>query len=166
MSKKEWTNLRIKTWQFLNPKLTLEEATKKNEDHTNIVSELSNWNSPLTVAFNARFREKLKENHRGNKTDIVCIPLVKTYEKALEGLGYTVVESGIGYEGSKLDYRIFESYAWMSRTLGVEDKQPSNYWFVIPNFFDTSEFKLSLSPVPNASDFLEDLLARRAAELL
>jgi len=166
MSKEEWTNLRIKTWQFLNPTLTLEEATKKNEDQTNIVSELSNWNSPLTLAFNARFREKLKENHRGNKTDIVCIPLVKTYEKALEGLGYTVVESGIGYEGSKLAYRIFESYAWMSRTLGVEDKQPSNYWFVIPNFFDTSEFKLSLSPVPKRIGFLGRLTGTKGCGII
>ena len=146
LTKKEWTDLRIRTWQFLNPKLSLEEATQKNNDKTAVVSELSNWNSPLTHEFNKRLRASLQANYRSTTTDIVCIPLVKTYEKALEGLNYVVVESGIGYEGSKLPYRIFESYGWMSRTLGVEDAQPNNYWFVIPNFFNTEEFKLCLTP--------------------
>jgi hypothetical protein len=29
----------------------------------------------------------------------------------------------------------------MSHTLGVENKQPSNYWFVIPHSFNSQDFK-------------------------
>jgi len=42
----------------------------------------------------------------------------------------------------------------MSKTLGIEKKSPQNYWFVIPNFYDTKEFKLSVSPISNRVGFL------------
>ena len=154
LTKKEWTELRIKTWQFLDKSLSYENAKKKNNDPTQLVSELSNWSSPLTKEFNARFRKHLIENYRSDKTDIVCLPLNKTYKDALDNLEYTVIETGIGYEGSSLNYRIFESYAWFSHTLGVQDKQPNNYWFVIPHAFNSKEFTLSLKPNPKRIGYL------------
>ena len=154
MTKEEWTELRIKTWQFVDNSLTYEEAKKKNSDPTQIISNLSNWSSPLTKEFNIRFRKHLIENYRSNTTDIVCTPLGRTYQDAIDKLNYVVVESGIGYNSSFLDYRIFESYAWLSNTLGKEDKHPNNYWFVVPNYFDITEFKLSLSPKPKQIGFL------------
>ena len=154
MTKEEWTQLRIDTIRYLDPKLSLEDAIKKNNDPGMFVSELSNWTSPLTKEFNKRFRAKLVENYRGVTTDIVCIPLSKTYQEALDKLGYVVIEHGIGYEGSSLGYRIFEAYSWMSRSLGIEDKQPQNYWFVIPHAFDTKEFQLSLAPFTKRVGFL------------
>ena len=42
----------------------------------------------------------------------------------------------------------------MSRTLGVENKAPSNYWFIVPNYFDTNEFKLTETPQPKKIGFL------------
>jgi len=146
LTKDEWTQLRIDTLQFLEPKLTREEATRKNNDPHLVVSTFSNWSSPLTKEFNKRFREKLIENYRGKTTDVVCIPLSRTYQDALDKVDCIVVETGIGYDGSHTNFRIFEAYSWMSRALGAEDKAPNNYWFVIPHAFNVDEFKLSLIP--------------------
>jgi len=154
MTKEEWTELRIKSWQYLDKSLTYEDAVKKNDDPSQIINQLSNWSSPLAKEFNVRFRKHLIENYRSNMTDIVCIPLARTYQDALNKLNYIVVEIGIGYSGSYLNYRIFESYSWMSNALGREDKQPNNYWFVIPHAFNTSEFQLSLKPEPKKVGFL------------
>ena len=145
-TKAEWNELRIKTFMFVDTKLTLEEATKKNDDPTYLVNGLSNWSSPLCIEFNRRLRIKLQEHYRSTATDIVCIPLGRSYEDALSGLNYVAVETGIGYSGSYKDYRIFESYSWLSSTLGHQQIQPPNYWFVVPYFLDTNEFKLTLTP--------------------
>jgi glycosyltransferase involved in cell wall biosynthesis len=148
LTKDEWTKLRIETLQFLDPKLSYEEAVKTNEDPKLIVNHFSNWGSPLSKEFNKRFREKLKENYRGTGTDIVCVPLARTYHDAIEGLNLVKIEFGIGYTGSYLDFRIFEAQTWMSRTLGTENVQPKNYWTVIPHGFDVDEFKFSPKPNP------------------
>jgi len=166
MTKAEWTDLRIQTIQWLNPELTLEEATAKNSDPTFIVSELSNWSSPLTKEFNKRLRTKLKENYRSKLTDIICIPLARTYHDAINGLNSVLMEIGIGYSGSYLDYRIFESHSWLSRTLGVEDKHPNNYNFVIPHSFDINEFKLSLKPNPIRIGYLGRLISLKGCGII
>jgi glycosyltransferase involved in cell wall biosynthesis len=154
MTKDEWNELRIKTWQFVDKSLSYEDAVKKNNDHSQVISQLSNWSSPLTKEFNIRARKHLIENHRGNKTDIVCFPLSRTHNDAVDKLGYLTIETGIGYADCYLNFRVFESYAWLSHTLGREKKDPNNYWFVIPNYFDTAEFKLSLTPKPKRIGFL------------
>jgi GR25 family glycosyltransferase involved in LPS biosynthesis len=149
MTKAEWNVLRIETIQWLNPKLTLEEATFKNSDPTFTISELSNWLSPLTKEFNKRLHVKLLESYRSNITDIICLPLAKTFQDAITGLNSVNVEIGIGYNtGPDLNFKIFESYSWLSKTAATEKKDPNNYWFVIPHFFDTNKFKLSLTPKP------------------
>jgi len=144
-TKEEWNNLRIQTFQFLN-KCSWEEAVKQNNDETIIVNKLSNWSSPLAKEFNKRLREKLIENYRGVTTDIVCLPLARTYQDAVENLKLVLIEFGIGYTGSYLNYRIFEAHTWLSRTLGSENKQPSNYWYVVPHGFDIKEFEFSNKP--------------------
>ncbi|NBO71728.1 glycosyltransferase family 1 protein, partial [bacterium] len=154
MTKEEWTDLRVKTWQFIDKSLTYEAAVKKNNDPSEVISQLSNWSGPLTKEFNVRFRKHLMENYRSNKTDIVCIPLSKTYQDALDKLDCIVVEIGIGYIGSRLNYRIFESYGWMASVLSEEKKQPNNYWFVIPHAFNSKEFVLSLKPNPKKVGYL------------
>lgn len=154
LTKDEWRDLRIQTIKFVEPNHTHESAVKRNEDPTMIISILSNWNSPLTLEFNKRFKQKLMENYRGTQTDIVCVPLGRTYQEALDKLNVVKVESGIGYNGSYYDFRIFESYSWMSRTLGVDNKSPNNYWFVVPNYFNINEFKLTEIPQPKKIGFL------------
>lgn len=119
-----------------------------------IISTLSNWNTPVFVEFNKRLRVKLIENHREGITDIVCLPLARSHEEGVKGLKYCMVESGIGYSNSYKEFRIFESYNWMARTLGVENKQPSNYWFVVPNYFDINQFKFTAVPEKKKIGFL------------
>ncbi len=146
LTKKEWTKLRIESLIFIEPTLSLQEATKKNDDITLIPNHHSNWSTPLSIKFNEILRSKIKENYRSNQTDIICIPLSRMYENALKDCNYVTIEIGIGYSGSYLDYRIFESYSWMSHDLGVSTKGPHNYWFVIPHAFNIDDFKLSLQP--------------------
>lgn len=56
--------------------------------------------------------------------------------------GLYVVESGIGYEDTFSEFRIFESYTWMAHVYGLQKQsRPSWYDAVIPNFFDPDEFE-------------------------
>ena len=154
LTKEEWNKLRIESIMFSEPKLTLEDATKKNSDPTLEPNYFACWDNPLTKEFNKRLHASLKENYRSITTDIVCIPLGRTYESAINGLNLITVEVGIGYNGSYLNFRIFESYSWLSKVAGQENTNPANYSFVIPNYFDTNEFKLSLNPTPLRVGFL------------
>jgi glycosyltransferase involved in cell wall biosynthesis len=154
MTKEEWSELRIKTYQLIYPEISLEEAKKKHNDINELVGPLWHLSSPLINEFNKRLRVKLKENYRSNKTDIVCLPLGNTNDPALNGFNYVEIETGIGYTPSYKTFRIFESNSWMSKTLGIENKNPHNYWYVIPNYFDINEFKLSLNPNPLRIGFL------------
>jgi glycosyltransferase involved in cell wall biosynthesis len=61
-----------------------------------------------------------------------------------------ICEPGIGYGGSFMNFRVFESYAWMHMTYGEQKiSKPSWYHTVIPNYFDPEEFKFS----PIKSDY-------------
>ncbi len=143
LSKKEWDELSIKSVIFLNPGMTRMDAIEYLKDPTKISNALANWNTPLYIEFNKRFREKLLENYRSMQTDIVCVPLGRSYNAALNGLKLTAVETGIGYADSFLKFRIFESYAWMHHTIGTEKVKPHNYWFVIPHSHNIDEFPFS-----------------------
>jgi len=154
MTKDEWNSLRIESLMFVEPTLTREEAIIKNNDPTMIISILSNWSSPLSKEFNKRLRATIKGQYRSSSTDIVCVPLGHTFDDGVEGLGYTIVEFGIGYGGSCKDYRIFESHTWLSHTLATQNKSPNHYWFVVPHAFDPSEYKLSITPKPMQVGFL------------
>lgn len=51
-------------------------------------------------------------------------------------------EIGIGFDGSVVPHRIFESYAWMHTIYGKEGKlqSPSFYDAVIPNYYDLDDY--------------------------
>lgn len=53
------------------------------------------------------------------------------------------VEPGIGYYGVFSNYRVFESYFWMSHVYGLI-KQDNGSWYdaVIPNYFDENQFEI------------------------
>ena len=154
----EWTKLRIAALQFVEPGLSLADATQKNADPNMILNHLSNWSSPLAIEFNKRFKAQLKMHYRGKQTDIVCLPLGRMYDQAIKDCDVVSIETGIGYSGSYMSWRIFESYAWMSKTLADEKKEPQNYWFVIPNQYDITKFGLSLTPRPLHVGFLGRLV--------
>lgn len=59
------------------------------------------------------------------------------------------VESGIGYtcEFFKLDYRIFETNAWMHWHYGRHHESlGQNYHWVVPNYYDINEWDINLTP--------------------
>lgn len=155
-TKDEWERLRIESFQYVEPGLSLEDATKKHHDPSQLIGVLWNLSSPLIVEFNNRLRIKLKENYRDQKTDIVCLPHGVTHDPAIRNMNYVIVESGIGYDNlnKNTEFKIFESYSWMAKCLGSSNIEPHNYWFVIPNYFDINEFKLSLNPTPLQVGFL------------
>ena len=162
----EWTELKIQTILWLKPELSREDAIKRNNDPTVNVNELSNWSSPLHKEFNKRLRFKLQENYREQATDIICLPLGRSYQEALNGLNCVVVEFGIGHNGSYLDYRIFESYSWLSKTLGLEKKEPHNYWFVVPHAFNVDDFKFSITPSPLKVGFLGRIISHKGCNII
>ena len=139
LTKKEWNELRIQTFMFLDKALSHEQAEKKNQDKTYLINGLSNFNSPLCVEFNKRLRVKLMEYYRGSSTDIVCCPLGHTHHDAVKDSPMICVENGIGYQNSYLNYRIFESQSILS----CEKSNPNNYFFVIPNYYNIDDFDFS-----------------------
>lgn len=160
MTVAEWNELRIKTFQFLEPNLSYKDAEQKNNDPTIIPNILARWDSPIFVEFNKRLAPLLKENYRSQQTDIVCISLGKSYEDALCQGNYVCVETGIGYHDSYKNYRIFESHSWFSHEIGVTKQNPPNYWFVIPNSYDLSNFKLNINPSINPNNLTVGFLGR------
>jgi glycosyltransferase involved in cell wall biosynthesis len=154
MTREEWDILRIMSYKHLHPEVSHEQAVKHITDHKSFIGDLGNWSTPLYREFNTRLRPHLIENYRSTNTDIVCLPFGVTHDRALEGLNMVVCESGIGYNDSTRPYRIFESYAWLHQVLGLEKIWGKNYWFVVPNYFDSMEWPLSLSPQINTVGFL------------
>lgn len=154
LSREEWDMLRVMSYRHLHPEKTKEEAEKHLTDHSSFIGDLGNWSTPLYREFNARLRPLLMANYRSTETDIVCLPFGVSHDTALDGLNFVVCETGIGYNDSTRNYRIFESYAWLHQVLGVEKKWGHNYWFVIQNYFDAMEWPLSLTPKINTVGFL------------
>jgi hypothetical protein len=141
MTKNEWNDLRIESFMFLN-NITKEEAIQKNQDKTYLINGLSNYTSPLTIEFNKRLKTELLKNYRSKTTDIICCPLGRTHDEAIKDLDVVCVETGIGYHGSYLNYRIFESHSILS----YEKSNPSNYFFVIPHSYNINDYTLSFKP--------------------
>jgi glycosyltransferase involved in cell wall biosynthesis len=146
LTKDEWTKLKVESYKFLHPTLTEDEIVIKLNDTKQFIGDLANIGTPLYAEFNKRFKTALQENYRSNKTDIICLPFGHSVEQAISGLNYLEVESGIGYNGSYKNFRIFESYCKLHVTMTKEDKLCQHYWFVIPNYYDTLEWPLSLNP--------------------
>lgn len=106
--------------------------------------------SPVYRQFNYNARQELKR--RVQPGDLVLCPFGKAHEAAVRGLDVLnrsnvvdqawAVESGIGYPEAFLEFRIYESEAWRSRYVGAESRQPRDYEFVIPNYFDAAAWDL------------------------
>ena len=137
----EWNSLRIESLIYLKKAETANEAKLLLDNKSSFIGDLANVSTPLYQEFNKRLQEKLIENYRDNKTDIVCLPFGHGHNAALTNK-FLAVETGIGYPDSYQSYRIFESQAWLHH----QTKQPSNYFFVIPNYFNTAEF--IFRPIP------------------
>jgi hypothetical protein len=150
MNKEEWSAMREQSYKVVKPDLSMEEIRAKLSDPTQFVGDLANFDTPLYIEFNKRFRTELMKHYRSTKTDIVCLPLFPY--KGINGLPIVAVESGIGYPNSSLGYRIFESYAWMHGHL--ERGFGKDYWFVVPNYFDVSHWTFNPTPKMDTVGFL------------
>jgi mannosyltransferase OCH1-like enzyme len=146
LTKDEWNELRIQSFMFLESGLTRQQAEKKNKDNTYLINGLANFNAPLCVEFNKRLKVKLLEHYRGIETDVVCCPLGQIHDGALKGEKMVCLENGIGYSDSYLNYRVFESHTVFASSCQSENKNPNNYYFVIPNFYNIQDFTFSPTP--------------------
>lgn len=146
MTKNEWNELRKKSLKFLNPTITDEQIETELSIGTNFIGNLANVTTPLYAEFNKRLNLELKKYYRSKSTDIICLPFGHAHEAALHEIDCVSLESGIGYENSYKNYRIFESYAILHSTMSKEQKQYQHYWFVIPNYYNIIEWPLNLNP--------------------
>ena len=154
LTKDEWIYLRKESYKYLHKSLTDEEVDAKLNDHTAFIGELANWSTPLYWTFNERLRKALENNYRSMSTDIVCITFGPAHEDALRDKNYLMIETGIGYPNPYKSFRIYESYAKYHFDVSKEDDQTKNYWFVVPNYYNTLEFPLSLNPDNKKIGFL------------
>ena len=150
LTKAEWSALRVDSYRQLHPELTTEEVHRHLNDPKSFVGDLANWDTPIYKRFNERLAAELKKHYRSKATDIFCMPLWKYH--AIDEVPMLVVEHGIGYSNSASAFRIFESYAWMHGHL--ERGNGNNYWFVVPNYFDSREWPLTLTPHSTDIGFL------------
>ena len=146
LTKKEWEDYRIQSYQYLHPELSIDDIKEKLSDKTNFVGDLGNWDTPLYKEFNKRLKTALQTNYRSTATDIVCLPFGRAHEHAIQDLNVVSVESGIGYHGSYKPFRIFESYCKLHIVNAIEKKQCEHYWFVVPNYYNVLEWPLNLNP--------------------
>lgn len=105
------------------------------------------WGDLATLGSDAhrRFERRLigELGRRLEPGDIICHPFGHAHERVKDDFNeFDHVETGIGYptlmEGS---YRVFESYAWMHYHQGKEGRNGINYEWVIPNYFELSEWE-------------------------
>jgi glycosyltransferase involved in cell wall biosynthesis len=152
LSKKEWELKRIESYQWLHPEMSVDDVRRKLNNETSFIGDLGNWDSPLYILFNDRLRKTLPKYYRSTTTDIVCITFGPSHNRALDGLNILKVETGIGYSNAFHEFRIYESYSKLFVDLNHTELR--NYWFVIPNYYDTEEFVLSITPQKQKIGFL------------
>jgi hypothetical protein len=87
------------------------------------VEKITFWDNILSHEFNLKIKNKLIENYRDDKTDIIC----NQFEKIYDDLEFAFVEIGINYSNSKQKFRIFETHMCLSYTCGMQDKNPSKF---------------------------------------
>lgn len=76
--------------------------------------------------------------------DIVCHPFGHSHEDIANAMTKCLhVETGIGYNiVMKNSFKIFETNAWRHVHKERSNKNPSNYEWVIPNYYDISDWEL------------------------
>jgi glycosyltransferase involved in cell wall biosynthesis len=143
LSYDEWMNILKRMARTIWPDRSEEELLSKKDFFQDFVRP----NSELYVTFNKNVEYQLIQNYE--QGDIICLPFGYAHEDALKKhFGNAIkVETGIGYDHSYQNYRIFESYAWYHYTAGKQNAFYGNdYWFVIPNYYDVTEWKFNQTP--------------------
>lgn len=96
------------------------------------------------------FEERLivEMRKRLEPEDIICHPFGHAHQILTEKFpDHHHVETGIGYPTLMPNsFKIYESYAWMHYHQGKENRQGRNYEWVVPNYFDLSDWDPSDQP--------------------
>jgi len=146
MTVDQWNELRAVSLKQLKPELSFLEIIEWLSDDSKFIGTLANYDTILYAEFNKKFKDELQINYRDKTTDMVMLPFGLSHMSAIKDLDVVYVESGIGYDDSFADFRIFESYAVLHQSCAREKKGYQNYWFVCPNYYNIDEWTVNLFP--------------------
>lgn len=127
--------------------LTEAEVNKYlNQDKKDFHGNLAATGTPHHTLFEERLRPAIKA--RIKPGDLVCHPFGHSHSILMQDLPKNIhIETGIGYPTLMSGtMRIFESYAWRHYHCAKEDRQGTNYEWVIPNYFDLTAWEPSYEP--------------------
>lgn len=111
---------------------------------TDFYGDLVDTNNILYKTFNQRLQNTMLENVGPH--DIICLPFGHSHEDAIRIFKQHKIETGIGYPYAYQPFRVYESYAWYHYHMGKEQRQGSDYHWVIPNYFDISAWTFNPTP--------------------
>ena len=114
------------------------------EDKSRLYETNVQVESPLFREFNAALKAELER--RVEPGDIVLNTYGYGHYEAVHTHRGINIESGIGYPDCYLPFRVYDSYAWQAFQQGKHGWGGSSYEWVVPNYFDVSEWPVTLSP--------------------
>jgi glycosyltransferase involved in cell wall biosynthesis len=103
------------------------------------VGNIADVGHPLYQEFNARLAVILKQTVKPK--DVICLPFGHAHQDALANVHDAYfLETGVGYPTCFAPFRVFESNAWYHWHCGREDRSGSDYHWVIPNYYNITEW--------------------------
>lgn len=137
-----------------------------HSDPRRFYAEDANTGLPVYKEFNSRLRGLLMDNV--TRSDLVLLPFGHAHHEAVGDLGFRLVEMGIGYVTlyNQAPFKIFESNAWMHHHQGRENRSGSNYEWVIPNYFDLTNWEVRLKPESNKVVFLGRICDQKGMQVI
>jgi glycosyltransferase involved in cell wall biosynthesis len=131
-------------WMHIRSKLFKEIYGDRDSMPSDFIGDLANTGNELYRTFNTQLKKELYKNL--DNDDIICLPFGHGHEGAISEFPHAKVETGIGYPNAYQPYKVFESYAWYHYTIGRQDITGNDYNWVIPNYFDVSEWDFVSTP--------------------
>jgi len=112
-----------------------------DRDDKDFYGDVAVVGSPGHQLFESKLIPRLQS--RLKPRDIICHPFGHAHSRLLELFPSNQhVETGIGYPTTmEKAFHVYESYAWMHYHQGKENRNGKNYEWVIPNYFDVSEWE-------------------------
>lgn len=117
-----------------------------NRDKTAFHGDLAAVGTKHHGLFEERLVTEMRK--RVKPKDIICHPFGHAHSRLLQDFPKNIhVETGIGYPTLvKGTMRIFESYAWRHYHCAKENRQGTNYEWVIPNYFEVGDWEPKYEP--------------------
>jgi glycosyltransferase involved in cell wall biosynthesis len=135
--------LSIDEWDDLRNQV-IREKYGRDRQPSDFYGDLVDSNNILYKTFNQRLENILIQTV--GPWDIICLPFGHSHQDAIKMFKQHKVETGIGYPYAYQPFRVYESYAWYHYHMGREQKHGSDYHWVIPNYFDVSEWTYNPTP--------------------